>query len=159
MGSPRFSSLIWALALLCHGVVNAADVPSTRFSSARSSTRNDPVSAPSNRGADIHVEDIKFVPPPADAPQPSALLKFSVVNESGSSVSDLVIAITVRETPNDEGDTPRALVGPFTVGGHATIEVGYSVEYALLLRNLMPDCRCQAEVKVMSARTASELTR
>jgi len=134
-------------------MVHAADLPSTRFTE-RSTTGNDPVPVPATIGAEIHVEGIKFVLPPTDAPQPSSLLKFAVVNDSNRSVSDIVIAITVREMPEDEGLTPRAIVGPFTVAGHATIESGYSVEYALLLRNLLSDCRCEAEVKVMSARTS-----
>lgn len=144
MGRHPRLSLICAFALLCNGVVHAG---------------NDPVPVPANIAADIHVEGIKFVTPPEDAPQPSSLLMFAVVNESSSSVNDLVIAITVREMPEAEGGTSRALVGPFAVAGHATIEAGYFVEYALLLLNLMPDCRCQAEVKVMSARAASQLTR
>ena len=153
MGRHLRLSLICALALLGDGIVHAADVPSTLFTD-RSATRNDPVPVSANIGAEVHVEGIKFVTPPEDAPKPSSLLKFAVVNDSSRSVSDLVIAITVREMPEDKGETSRALVGPFTVAGHATIEAGYSVEYALLLQNLMSDCRCQAEVKVMSARTS-----
>jgi len=97
------------------------------------------------------VEDIRFEIPPADAPQPSSLLKFAVVNDRSESVSDLVISISIRETPDGESGTGRSPIGPFTLNGHATIEAGYSVDYALLLRNLDAGC-CQAEVKVVSAR-------
>jgi hypothetical protein len=164
MGRQRHLWLSFALAVVCSGIVQATDAPSlidtpSLIRSDRASSRNDPVPVSSNVAADIHVEGITFVLPPADAPQPSSLLQFIVVNDSAAAVSDLVISVTVKETPPDEDDSPRTLVGPFAVAGHATIEVGYSVEYSLLLRNLMPDCHCRADVQVTSARPASEPAR
>ena len=73
-----------------------------------------------------------------------------MLNES----ADIVIEIAIREsgTPVDTRPPSRPIVGPFRIRGHATIEAGYTVNYQMLLRNLNPDCRCVANVSIVSAR-------
>lgn len=47
---------------------------------------------------------------------------------------------------------PGFVVNPFIIRGSVTLEAGYTVNYAMLLRNLSADCGCKANVVVMSAR-------
>jgi len=151
MGKPLRLSAISAFVLVAHVLLQATGGSASLTSELRSRV-NDPVPVAADSAAGIRVEHIRFEDPPDDAPQPSSVLKFAVINAGHESVSDLVISISIRETMDDEDRLPRSPVGPFTISGHATIEAGYSIEYALVLRNLDADCRCQADVKVISTR-------
>ena len=95
---------------------------------------------------------------PADAPKPSAVLKFDMLNDGELRVTDIVLQIAMVEKQRVEGavGSPRVVVGPFTIRGSVTIEAGYTVNYEMLLRNLSPDCGCVANVVVVSARTLSD---
>lgn len=104
-------------------------------------------SAPST----IRIHNVRLEPPPPDTPGPAAVLKFDMLNDGLRSVTDVVIEVVIREQPSDPAVTPKQIVGPFTVGGQATIDAGYTVNYVMLLRNLASDCGCRAEVRVQSA--------
>jgi hypothetical protein len=107
----------------------------------------------------LRIEKVRLEAPPADAPNPSTVLKFDVFNDGAVSVTDIVIKIAILEKTQGVGrevTLPRVLVGPFTIRGHATIEAGYTVNYEMLLQNLSSDCRCQADVSVASWRAAPE---
>ena len=69
-------------------------------------------------------------------------------------MTDVDIEVTISErVPRIDGiNEMRLLVGPFTIRGHVTIEAGYTFNYNLLLRNLSTECRCVANVNVVSAR-------
>ena len=75
---------------------------------------------------------------------------------SGEDTAKSIEPGSIREKAVDLAVTPRTIVGPFMVGGHATIEAGYAVDYELLLKNLAPDCSCLATVRVVSARELPE---
>jgi hypothetical protein len=105
----------------------------------------------------LRISNIRLDAPSADAPKPSSLLKFDMLNDSDFRVTDVRIEIAIVEKLQERFITdgtsqPHVIVGPFTIRGHATIEAGYTVSYEMLLRNLSTDCGCRAEVRVVSAR-------
>lgn len=85
-------------------------------------------------------------------------LKFDILNDSESSVTDIVIQIAMLEKPRVESvpSVERFVVNPFTIQGSVTLEAGYTVNFAMLLRNLSADCGCVPNVVVMSARALPE---
>jgi hypothetical protein len=103
----------------------------------------------------VRVNNARLEAAPPDVPQPSALLKFDMLNDGALSVSDVLIQVAILEKRpmDDDGATPpRVIVGPFVMRGHATIEAGYTINYEVLLRNLSSDCSCVPNVSVVSAR-------
>jgi hypothetical protein len=109
---------------------------------------------PVNPLSSVRVMNVRLEPPPADAPNPSAVLKFDILNDSESSVTDIVIQIAMLEKPRVESvpNGERFVVNPFTIQGSVTLEAGYTVNFAMLLRNLSADCGCVPNVVVLSAR-------
>ena len=117
------------------------------------------LAAPTSPLPALRVNDVRLEAPPPDAPAPAVLLKFDLLNESESRVTDLLIEVTVVErTPTPADPTrSRAIAGPFTVQGHVTVEPGYTMQFDMLLKNLRPDCDCSATVRVVSARRLVDL--
>lgn len=108
------------------------------------------VGSPSN----LRIDNLRFERPPVDAPTPSTLLKFDMVNDDTLRLTDIRIEVAVFEkgaTLIDPNAT-RVVVRPFTIRGRETIEPGYTVNFEMLLRNLSADCSCRATVNVISAR-------
>jgi hypothetical protein len=104
----------------------------------------------------IRILNVRVESAPPDAPKPSALLKFDMLNDGDSKVTDIVIRITIVEklsAVDHQLGAPRVLVGPFWIRGSATIEAGYTVNYEMLLRNFSSACECVARVVVVSARS------
>jgi hypothetical protein len=125
------------------------------------SPRNVPKSVglrPFNPLSTVRVMNVRLEVPPANAPKPSAVLKFDILNDSESSVTDIVIQIAMLEKPLVESvsSVERFVVNPFTIQGSVTLEAGYTVNFAMLLRNLSADCGCVPNVVVMSARALPE---
>ena len=85
-----------------------------------------PVDAPGVSAPAVRIARIRLETPPEDAPQPSMLLKFDMLNEGLSSVTDVVIEIAILKKPaaGDAAVASRPVVGPFTISGHATIDGG-----------------------------------
>jgi hypothetical protein len=102
----------------------------------------------------LRIMHVRLEAPPADAPTPSAVLKFDMLNDGGSKVTDIVIQISMLERPRDEHElsSRRFVVKPFMIRGSVTLEVGYTMNYEMLLRNLSSDCACVPNVVVISAR-------
>jgi hypothetical protein len=106
----------------------------------------------------LRITNVRLEAPPAEAPKPSAVLRFDVLNDSDSKVTDIVFEIAMHEKPAEHARAaPRLVVSPFVIQGNVTLEAGYTVSYELLLRNLLPDCGCVPNVVVTSARALSEL--
>jgi hypothetical protein len=102
----------------------------------------------------LRIMNVRLEAPPADAPIPSAILKFDMLNDGGSKVTDIVIQISMLERPRDERalGSRRFVVNPFMIRGSVTLEAGYTMNYEMLLRNLSTDCACVPNVVVISAR-------
>ena len=104
--------------------------------------------------AKLRIDNIRLESPPPETPMPATLLKFDMLNEGASSVTDISLEVSIvqRPTTQEAAGPSRVIVGPFTIRGHATVEAGYTVNYQLLLRNLASDCDCTAKITVVSAR-------
>lgn len=140
------------LAIGCCGTSLLAAAASPTMSAAI----DPPVLRIESRPSTVHINDIRLEAPPRQTPEPASILKFEMLNDGERRVTDVMLEIAIREKAADIAATPRTIVGPFLVGGHATIEAGYAVDYELLLKNLAPDCSCLATVRVVSARELPE---
>ena len=109
-----------------------------------------------SRPSSVHINDVRLEAPVRRTLEPASVLKFEMLNEGERRITDVMLEIAIHEKTSDIVVTPRTIVGPFLVGGHATIEAGYAVDYELLLKNLAPDCACLATVRVVSARELPE---
>jgi hypothetical protein len=100
---------------------------------------------------DVRIEDFQ----PERKEQPSIILKFHATNESASTLTSIVLAISLIESPEQErrGVAPEVLAGPFIVRGEVVLEPGYTADYEMVLRNISRDCGCAAEVRVLSLRS------
>lgn len=101
----------------------------------------------------LRVEKLRLGPSPKEAPQPSALLKFDVLNDTRSRLADVVMRVSFVENDQDEGDASpaRVIVGPFTIRVPETLPAGYVLSYELLFRNLSLECDCSPRVAILSA--------
>ena len=102
----------------------------------------------------LQIENLRLVTPPAKAPQPSALLKFDMLNPTALPLTDVVMRVSFFEKRRDEIDAapPRVVVGPVTVRVDETLQAGYVLSYEMLFRNMSSDCDCSPRVEVLSAR-------
>jgi hypothetical protein len=151
-------SLVTGLA--CAASVNAAqrDTPSTTL--ARPAPQRDTrtmIVAPL-RKASLLVQNLRLVAAPAKEFEPSALLKFDVLNHTALWLTDVVMRVSFVEKRPDESDLDRArvIVGPATVEVKEILQAGYMLSYEMLFRNLSPDCDCSPRVEIVSARLLHE---
>lgn len=102
----------------------------------------------------IQIENLRLETAPATAPQPSAVLKFDMFNDTTLRLTDVVMRVSFLEKrPDDIDSTPaRVVVGPVTVRMGQTLQAGYVLSYEMLFRNLSSDCDCSPRVEVLSAR-------
>ena len=102
----------------------------------------------------VQIENLRLETAPAKVPQPSALLKFDVLNDTSLPLTDVVMRVSFLERrANEEGGTPaRVVVGPVTVRVGETLRAGYMLSYEMLFRNLSSDCDCAPRVEILSAR-------
>jgi hypothetical protein len=81
-----------------------------------------------NPVATLRIMNVRLDAPPADAPTPSAVLKFDMLNDGGSNVTGIVIQISMLERPRDEHalGPQRSVVNPFVIRGSVTLDAGYT---------------------------------
>jgi hypothetical protein len=72
------------------------------------------------------------------------------VMEVRTPLTDLILEISILEKSAAKELTGRALVRPFQIRGNIVLQAGYTINYEMLLRNLSSDCRCVANVDVVS---------
>jgi hypothetical protein len=109
----------------------------------------------SAEASSLKIEHVRLEPPPPTEALPSSVLKFDVLNESSSRLTDLLLEVSIVEQP-PLADSPRrrrVLVGPFTIQADVVLESGYTINYEMLLRNFSSDCDCLATVEAVSARS------
>jgi hypothetical protein len=102
----------------------------------------------------LRIAKIRLGPAPRDE-KTSAVLKFDMSNVSSRTLTDIAFQISVvEESRRGNWDTPgRVIAGPFTIRGKLVLEPGYTAEYEILLRNVSSECRCAANVRVLSVRS------
>jgi hypothetical protein len=105
----------------------------------------------------LRIEQLRVITSPDGAPQPSVVLKFDVLNDSPSRLTDVVIRVSFVEGNLDEIDEIPAKVvrGPVTIRVRETLPAGYVLSYEMLFRNLSPECECSPRVDILSARSVT----
>jgi hypothetical protein len=111
--------------------------------------------AASAGGPLLRIEQLRVITLPEGAPQPSVVLKFDVLNDSPSRLTDVVIRVSFVESNLDEIDEIPAKVvgGPVTIRVRETLPTGYVLSYEMRFRDLTPDCDCSPRVEILSARS------
>jgi hypothetical protein len=144
-----------ALALACSASLNAIKGPSHDSVDQTGAPRGT-ISIPDNfkrvneTARLLRVENVRLEAPVRAEASPSTLLKFDVFNGTPTPLTGLVLEISILETPALTELAGRTLVRPFKIRGHVVLQAGYTVNYEMLLRNLSPDCRCIANVDIVS---------
>jgi hypothetical protein len=101
----------------------------------------------------LRIVNIRLESAPPTEKSPSSILKFDLLNEGSNRLTDLKLEITITEKPVLGLAAPRRLVGPFTIEGHVVLQAGYTIRYEMLLQDFSSDCKCIAEVAVVSVQT------
>jgi hypothetical protein len=112
----------------------------------------DPAVSSQPSASELKVRNLRLDEPAVEVSRPAVILKFDLLNDSPSRVTDVLIEIAIVEKLSRNPGPRRLVAGPITMRGYATIEPGYTVEYKVLLRNLSSDCACEPQVSVVSAR-------
>ena len=112
----------------------------------------DPAVSSQPSASELKVRNLRLDEPAGEVSRPAVILKFDLLNDSPSRVTDVLIEIAIVEKLSRNPGPRRLVAGPITMRGYATIEPGYTVEYKVLLRNLSSDCACEPQVSVVSAR-------
>ena len=134
-----------ASATSVHLTRSNGDRPTTAFSKAFSEPR-------------LQIENVRFVRAPAEAPQPSVVLKFDVFNDTTQRLTDVVMRVSFVEKRQDNVDTasPRVIVGPVTIRVGEILRAGYILSYEMLFRNLSRKCNCAPRIEILSARLTAD---
>jgi hypothetical protein len=105
----------------------------------------------------LRIEQLRVVTS-LEGPQPSVVLKFDVLNDSPSRLTDVVIRVSFVESDLDEIDEipAKVVAGPVTIRFRETLEAGYVLSYEMLFRNFSPECECSPRVEILSARSLPE---
>jgi hypothetical protein len=149
------SVIIGALSLACAASLNATDsasygsVDKLQETGGTISLPNDPKRI---HGAArlLRVENVRLEAPVPAETLPSTVLKFDVFNGGSTPVTNLILEISILEKPALNELPGKALVRPFKIRGNVVLQAGYTINYEMLLRNLSSDCRCIANVDVVS---------
>jgi hypothetical protein len=106
----------------------------------------------------LRIEQLRVVTSPEKAPQPSVVLKFDVLNDSPSSLTDVIIRVSFVEHDLDEIDdiSAKVVAGPVTIRVRETLPAGYTLSYEMSFRNLLPECECSPRVEILSARPLAD---
>jgi len=104
------------------------------------------------KGAHVLVRHVKLQSDDPIEGAPTSTLVFDVYNDTGGSVTDVTVLVSLLDAAAGDSKTPRVLVGPFKIRLEEVLLADYSVHYELRLRNLSPDCGCVPVVDVLDAR-------
>ena len=105
----------------------------------------------------LKVKNVRLepTPPPLGSSLPGTVLKFDIVNTASTGVDDLTFEVSLLKKADEV--TPiapqRVIAGPYVIHMKVVLESDYSVSYELRLRDISSDCKCVANVDVLSART------
>lgn len=104
----------------------------------------------------LTIDNVRLETPLHAETSPSTLLKFDVFNGGSTPLTDLILEISIVEKSAAKELAARTLVRPFQIRGDLVLQAGYTINYEMLLRNLSSDCRCVANVDVVSFRWLPE---
>jgi len=98
----------------------------------------------------LRVDNVRLEAAVREEASPSTILKFDLFNGGSAPLTDLVLEISILEKAAPTELAGRAIVRPFKIRGNVVLQAGYTINYEMLLRNLSSDCRCIANVDVVS---------
>ena len=103
----------------------------------------------------LAIAKVRLDPPPPEEKENAAVLKFQMSNGGSSTLTNIVFEVVIveereREHPNTRN---RVIAGPFAIRGKTVLDPGYTADCEILLRNILPTCRCAAKVRVLSFRS------
>jgi hypothetical protein len=146
--------IVGALALTCSASVDATkgssygSVDQLKANRATIPVPDDP--RPVNPSRLPTTENVRLETPLHAEASPSTLLKFDVFNGGATPLTDLILEISIVEKSAFKELAGRTLVRPISDRGNIVLQAGYTINYEMLLRNLSADCRCVANVDVVS---------
>jgi hypothetical protein len=108
-----------------------------------------------NRDPRLSVRNLRLARVPPIDTLPASLLVFDLCNEGPRPLTDVVVRVVIADKRGLAEGT-RPLVGPLTIRGKVVLRQGYALNYGLLFRNLSSECACEAQVKVVSARSLQD---
>ena len=155
MHKPVLAGLVATAVLTCLVALDAADANGQARQSAAAGAV---IESRSDKAADrapdarVAVRNVQLASAPPVDDEPSAFVRFDVINEGEQDVSPVVVEIAILETPRRVGEAvplPTTLVGPFRIRAKTALKAGYSVHYELRLRNVFASCACTATVDVV----------
>src|SRR5262245_57149336 len=87
-------------------------------------------------------------------PEPRSNVSFEILNDGPTELTDVILKISIEQaTTLSQPDSHREPLVSYKIrGSEVVIQPGYSLKYELRLRNLPPECDCQAFVEVESVR-------
>jgi hypothetical protein len=88
---------------------------------------------------------------------PSAMLKFDVFNEGDEDVVDIELFVSVLGPVKEDAPPLRpVVVRPFKIHVNAVLMSGYSLEYAIRMRNVDAACDCVPNIQVLAGRPLTD---
>lgn len=146
------SMIIGAVAFACGASLNATKGPSQHSVDQARIPRGiiDDRTLVDAASSLLRVENVRLEAAVHAETTPSTLLKFDVINGTSTPLTTIVLEISILEKPAPTELTGRVLVRPFEIRGNVALEAGYTLNFEMLLRNLSSDCRCIANVEVVS---------
>lgn len=156
--------LVASTLLLVYGVsrVILADVPGAKRPAPRQDngpSRSEPVRpALTKETTALRVHNVRLEPGPLAESSPSATLKFDMLNDGASRLTNIVLEVSILEKHQQEQSNGRqnVLVRPFTIREKVVLQPGYSMEYELRLRNFSSDCSCVPRVDIVSVESLGD---
>jgi hypothetical protein len=101
----------------------------------------------------IAIRHVRLEPSTPVDGSPSVVLKFDLHNEGWTSVTDIVLAVSMRTRGGDNAkEAPK--VRPFKIRIRNVLLAGYSFDYEIRLRNVSLDPAHMPEVEVVDAQRA-----
>jgi hypothetical protein len=113
--------------------------------------------APPRDSTPLKVQNIRLEPGPLAESSPSTTLKFDMLNDGASHLTNIVLEVSIVKVRQEESDARQnVLVRPFTIRETVVLQPGYSMEYELRFRNFSPDCGCVPRVNVVSVESLAD---
>jgi hypothetical protein len=105
-------------------------------------------------GTGIAIRHVRLEPSTPVDGSPSVVLKFDLHNEGWTSVTDIVLSVSLRNSDSDRPIELPAAVRPFTIKIRNVLLAGYSFDYEIRLRNVSLDTVKTPEIEVVDAQRA-----
>jgi hypothetical protein len=110
-------------------------------------------------GSGIAIRHVRLEASPAVDGSPSVTLKFDLHNVGWTSVTDIVLAVSLRNGAHEgtrENASDAETVRPFTIKIRNVLMAGYSFDYEIRLRNVSLDNASAPKIEVVDAQRVAD---